>query len=51
LAGLVGGVIGVAIGSSIKTDIWDPVELPAKPMVAVHPTGRFSVGVSIPVRR
>jgi hypothetical protein len=51
LAGLVGGVIGVAIGSSIRTDIWEPVELPAKPRVAVHPTGRFSGAVLVPRRR
>ena len=48
---LVGAPIGGLVGALVRSDVWEPVELPAKPMVAVHPTGRFSLGVSIPMRR
>jgi hypothetical protein len=47
----VGGLVGGGVGAVVHTEKWEPVELPAKPMVAVHPTGRFSGGVSIPRRR
>jgi hypothetical protein len=45
---LVGGVLGAAVW---RTDKWEPVELPAQPMVSVSPSGRFGVRVSIPLRR
>lgn len=43
--------IGLGIGSLFKSERWEPVALPAKPTVGVHPSGRFNVGVSIPLRR
>lgn len=46
-----GGLVGGGVGALVSTDKWEPVELPAKPSVAFHPTGRFSVGFSIPLRR
>lgn len=45
---LVGGVLGAAVW---RTDQWEPVELPAQPMVTVSPSGRLGVGVSVPRRR
>lgn len=52
LVGLVVGFpLGGAIGALIRYDSWEPVELLAKPMVATHSTGRFSVGVSLPLRQ
>ncbi len=49
--GIIGlGAVGAAVGSIPRTE-WEPVELPAKPLVAVQPTGRVSVGLTIPVRR
>jgi hypothetical protein len=51
LGGLAGCGIGAFVGTGFRSPSWEPVELPAKPMVAVQPTGRFSVGVSIPLRR
>jgi hypothetical protein len=52
-AGIGGAVIGYFVGSALSWDArWYEVELPpAEPMVAVQPTGRFNVGVSIPLRR
>jgi hypothetical protein len=51
-AGIGGAVIGYFVGSALTWDArWYDVELPARPMVAVHPTGRFSVGLTIPLRR
>ena len=47
----VGGGVGALIGSKPREG-WVPVELPStKPLVAVHPTGRFAVGLTFPVRR
>ncbi len=52
---VVGGAAGLVLGTVVSalavTEEWHPVNPPAKPMVAVHPTGRFSVGVSIPLRQ
>jgi hypothetical protein len=50
LAGLLGLGVGAGIGSLIKTEKWATVEPPAKPAVAVRPTGRFTLGVSVPLR-
>jgi len=50
--GLVGAGIGAVIGVFAKTEKWEPVELSAaKPIVAIHPSGRFDMGFTIPVRR
>jgi hypothetical protein len=51
LTGLVGAGLGALVGSAFKSDKWEPLELPARPIVAVHSTGRFHVGISIPLRR
>jgi hypothetical protein len=48
---LTGGLIGGAIGAVSRQDIWQPVQLPAKPIIAVQPTGRLTVAFTIPVRR
>jgi hypothetical protein len=46
-----GAGIGALIGAAHRTG-WVAVDLPtAKPIVAIHPTGRFSVGFTIPVGR
>jgi hypothetical protein len=46
-----GGLVGGGVGALVSTDRWRHIDRPAQPLVAVHPTGRFSVGVSIPLRR
>lgn len=47
----IGFPVGGGLGALIRYDKWEPLELPAKPMVAVHPTGGIIVGLTIPVRR
>jgi hypothetical protein len=51
VGGAAGLVLGTVVGALAVTDEWQPVSPPAKPMVAVQPSGRFSVGLTIPVRR
>jgi hypothetical protein len=46
-----GAGVGALIGSLAAHDIWEPVDLPAKPILTVQPNSRFSVGLTIPVRR
>jgi hypothetical protein len=51
-AGALLGVVGAGIGAALRTEKWEPVELrDAKPLVALHPTGRFRVGFTLPVGR
>jgi hypothetical protein len=50
--GVVGGLIGLGIGSMVKTEGWESVSLPEmKPSLQVTPDGRLRVGFSVPLKR
>jgi hypothetical protein len=48
----IGFPVGGVVGALIRYDQWEPIDPPqVQPLVAIHPTGRFNLGVSIPLRR
>lgn len=51
--GLVGAFVGSIVGAIVRTgsSTAEPAKPPLAPMVTVHSTGRFSVAMSLPLRR